>query len=251
LITGSNKIDFILHLADNNHILGHRLGEWCGHGPILEHDIAIINISLDLIGQARLYYQYAAQLLNDGRDEDDLAFLRVENEYLNVLLVEQENGDWGKTIMRQFLYDAFHLPLLKQLAGCSDEHLAAIAEKSVKEVKYHYKYSSEWTLRLGDGTTESHERMQRALDTLWMFSGELTQLSDMERAMEKALGINWFVIKQDSEAKMNDVLREATLVLPENKWMQSGGKQGRHSEHMGYILSEMQHMQRTYPGVKW
>lgn len=243
---------YILHLADNGLILGQRLGEWCGHGPVLEQDIAMTNISLDLIGQARLLYQRAAEFGEYGTTEDDLAFLRKEHEYLNCLLVEQPNGDFAQTIARQFFYDVFHFQNLERLCNSNDEQLAAIAVKSLKEVKYHLKFSSDWVLRLGDGTEESHKRMQKAVQALWRYTGELFQSTDYEiHAEELGVRPGDQDMKDSWEQKVTSVLTEATLVVPDVPFMQSGGKNGVHTEHMGFILSELQYMQHTYPGVKW
>ncbi len=246
------KLKYVLRLGDNVLILGQRLGEWCGHGPVLEQDIAMTNIALDLIGQARSYLQYAAQLENKRRSEDDLAFLRQAHEFYNLLLTEQPNENFANTITRQFLFDAFHYYLLEELINSSDEQLAAIAAKSLKEVTYHLRYSSEWVIRLGDGTAVSHQKMQAALDDLWMFSGEALVPDDVDRQMVAAgIGPDLQRLQPQVENHINDVLREATLTPPNNNWMQSGGKQGRHTEHLGYILADMQFLQRAYPGLEW
>lgn len=244
--------NYILHLADNVLILGHRLSEWCGHGPVLEQDIAITNISLDLVGQARMYYQYAANLKGEGFTEDTWAYLRDAWDYRNVLLVEQPNGDWGQTIVRQFFFDAWHYFFLDGMRNSQDEQLRAIAEKSLKEVTYHLRYSSEWMIRLGDGTEESHARMQRAVDLLWPFTGELLNPNSLDREMTEA-GIAPDLEKIDAawQSKVTDILQQATLEQPAVEWMQSGGKEGRHSEHLGFILADLQFMQRTYPGMEW
>ncbi|MBP7679534.1 MAG: phenylacetate-CoA oxygenase subunit PaaC [Saprospiraceae bacterium] len=241
---------YIIQLADNALILGQRLSEWCGHGPVLEQDIAITNITLDLIGEARSLFQYAAQLLQS--DEDKLAFLRLEHEYKNVLLVEQPNTDWAHTTVRQFLFDTYHYFLYQQLRNSSDITLATIAEKTLKEVTYQLRYSSEWTIRLGDGTAVSHEKMQTALDNLWQFSGELFVPNIIETAAVKAgIGADLALIQQQFEQKTTEVFSRATLQIPSNVWMQQGGKDGRHTENFGFILSEMQYMQRAYPNMEW
>lgn len=248
----NHLLDYTLQIADNALILGHRLGEWCGHGPILEQDIAITNIALDLIGQARSLFDYASKVEGKGRTEDDLAYLRTGVQYRNALLVEQPKGNFGTTIVRQFLFDAFHFSFYKNLCNSTDKTLAAIAEKSLKEVTYHLRFSSEWTIRLGDGTEESHNKMQEALDDLWQYTGELFDKSDADIAMEKnGIGVDLDVVKKFWIEKVSEILKMATLVQPENAWMQKGGKQGRHSEHLGFILTEMQYMQRTYPGQEW
>ncbi|NUO01099.1 MAG: phenylacetate-CoA oxygenase subunit PaaC [Saprospiraceae bacterium] len=244
--------EYLLRLGDNALILGQRLSEWCGHGPVLEQDIAITNISLDLIGQARSLLEYAGKLEGKGRTEDDLAFLRDAWDFRNVLLVEQPNQDWAFTIVRQFFFDAFHYPLLEQLTESKDEHLAAIAKKSIKEVAYHLRYSSEWMIRLGDGTEVSHKKMQTALDELWMFSGEFAIADEVDLLMATAgIGANMDLVQQAYLEKTEAILLEATLQKPTDDWMQRGGKTGTHTEHLGFILAEMQFMQRAYPGQKW
>lgn len=244
--------DYTLRLADTSLILGHRLSEWCGHGPVLEQDIALANIALDLIGQARNYYQYAAELLGDGQTEDDLAYLRDDRAYRNVLLVELPNGDFGKTIMRQFLFDAFHVPFLESLQSSQDAKLAAIAEKSLKEALYHLKWSSEWVIRLGDGTEESHRRIQQSLNDLWAYTGELTMPNATDFILlDYNIAPDLSAIVPAYEQTIRTVLNEATLVLPTKVWMQKGGKEGIHTEYLGYILVEMQYLQRTYPHLEW
>lgn len=244
--------EYLIRHADDTLILGQRLSEWCGHGPILEEDIALTNIALDLIGQATELYEYAAQVENKGRTADDLAFLRLEREYKNVLLVEQKNGDFGKTIVRQFLFDNFQLLNYTQLLNSSDAQVAAIAEKSLKEVKYHLKHSSEWVIRLGDGTEESHQRVQESVDDLMRFVEELFFQNEVNELLQKD-GIigDCEELKQQFHQNVNNVLTEATLTIPEIKYHQKGGRKGIHSEHMGFLLAEMQYMQRTYPGMEW
>ena len=248
----NHLLQYTIHLADNAHILGHRLGEWCGHGPVLEQDIAITNISLDLIGQARSLYQYAAELEGKGRTEDDIAYLRDAWDFRNCLLVEQPNGHFGTTIVRQFLYDVYNFYLYRELKNSKDEMIAAIAEKSLKEITYHLRYSSEWMIRLGDGTEESQEKMQTALNDLWMYSGELLEINEIDKAMaDQGIGVDLEKIKPLWQAKVDEILERATLTKPENEWMQSGGKDGRHTEHLGFILADMQFLQRAYPGQVW
>lgn len=243
---------YLLSLADNVLILGHRLSEWCGHGPALEIDMAMTNISLDLIGQARNLYQYAAELEGKGRSEDDLAYLRDADEFRNALLVEQPNGDFAQTIARNFLFDSFHYYFLQKLTESRDERLAAIAEKSLKEVAYHLRWTSEWVIRLGDGTPESHQRMQLAINDLWSFRGELLTPAPFDvDAAAAGYGVDLTAIKAAVEQKIWEVLDEATLIRPADEWMQSGGKKGRHSEHLGFILAEMQFLQRAYPNSVW
>lgn len=248
----SALFNYILKLGDDSLILGHRLSEWCGHGPILEEDIALTNISLDLVGQATTLLNYAGELEGKGRDGDALAFLRYDREYKNLLLVEQPNGDFGVTMMRQFLFDAYRLPLFVKLQTSTDETLAAIAEKSLKETKYHLKHSSEWVIRLGDGTEESHKRIQDALDTLWRYTDELFLQDDLDlELIEKGIVPDLEEIRKDWQKTVDTVLNEATLELPKNNWKFSGGRNGMHSEHLGYILAELQYMQRAYPNMKW
>ena len=244
--------EYVLRLADDSLILGHRLSEWCGHGPILEEDIALTNLSLDLIGQATSLLNYAGELEGKGRDGDALAFLRYEREYKNLLLVEQSNGDFGKTILRQFLFDAYRKPLFERLQYSKDVTLAAIAEKSLKETKYHLKHTSEWVIRLGDGTDESHSRIQESLDSLWKYTNEIFYKDDIDSILE-----NQSIVPSSEEIKVewsktvNDVLMEATLEKPSNNWVQEGGRKGLHTESLGYLLAEMQYMQRAYPNMTW
>lgn len=266
---------FLLHLADTSLILSQRNAEWCGHGPILEQDIAITNISLDLLGQSRNFYQYAAQLINESKkignsqvspsggdleevDEDQLAYLRKEREYKNLLLVEQPNGDWGQTILRQYLFSQFQYLLFEQLQHNSDVQIAAIATKSLKETTYHLRWSSEWVIRLGDGTEESKARIMQALDELWGYTGEMFMPAEYELKM----GIDFNKIKVEWLEKVNAVFEEATISSLGKGWcttscgeeavfMQLGGKTGIHTEHLGFILSDLQYMQRTYPNSQW
>ena len=266
---------YTLHLADNSLILGQRNAEWCGHGPVLEQDIAITNISLDLIGQARNFFQYAAQLINDSKKsgfpkapsplergfggeatEDTLAYLRKEREFRNLLLVEQPNGDWAQTILRQFFFSQYQYLLFDQLQNSNDKQLAAIAEKSLKEVAYHLRWSSEWVIRLGDGTNESHQRMVIAIEELWRYTGEMFQATSYElRAASDGTGVDVSNLKEPWEKKVSNILGEASLHPPLGGraagYMQTGGKNGMHTEHLGYILTELQYMQRAYPGCEW
>lgn len=259
--TGDHLIAFLLHAADNTHLLGHRNSEWTGHGPVLEQDIALSNIALDLIGQSRFFYQYAAKLLNQIQpdtvaSEDSLAFLRDVSAYRNFLLVEQPNDHWGNTILRQFFFSTFQLCQYQQLIFSVDDQLRAIAEKALKEVRYHYQWSAEWVIRLGDGTAESHQRMCMALENQWRFTGEFFQPAYFEDILSAAdiipdprsLEAEWTKLTES-------VLIEATLIPSidslSGTWMQQGGKTGKHSEHLGYILAEMQFLQRAYPGNEW
>lgn len=249
---------YALRMGDNSLVLGHRNSEWCGHGPQLEEDIAQANIALDLIGQARSYLTYAGEVEGKNRPsaplrtEDDLAYLRGEREYLNVQLVELPKGDYARTIVRSFLFDAFHLPLQQALATSKDERLKGIAEKAVKEVTYHLRHSSEWLVRFGDGTEESHRRAQEALDDLWRYTGELFTADEAEEVLAKSgIAPNLADIKAEWSATVDRVLQEATLKRPADGWMASGGKKGVHTEHLGPMLAEMQTLQRSYPGVEW
>lgn len=243
---------YLLRLADDSLILSHRLSEWCGHGPILEEDIAMTNIALDLLGQANALFEYAAKVEHKGRSADDLAFLRIEREYTNCLLVEQTNGDFGKTMMRQFLFDVFHYYQFEALLASKDEQIAAIAEKSLKEVTYHLRHSSEWVIRLGDGTEESHRRVQSALEQLWRYTGEIFDQDEIDNCMlNDGIGIDLSAIKTNYDEHVTKVLNQAKLSIPDNNYMQKGGRNGKHSEHLGYLLAEMQYMQRTYPGMTW
>ena len=244
--------EYLLRLGDDSLILGHRLSEWCGHGPILEEDIAMTNISLDLIGQATSLLKYAGEVEGKGRDEDKLAFLRIEKEYRNNLLVEQPNGDLGVTMMRQFLFDAYRFPLFEALQHSKDEQLAGIAEKSLKETKYHYRHSAEWIIRLGDGTDESHQRVQTAMNSIYRFAADIFMADEVEKGLEVA-GVlpNMSKVKEEWMKNIKFVLSEATIQFPDNDWEQRGGRLGNHSEHLGFLLAEMQYMQRTYPNMEW
>ncbi len=244
--------DYLLRLGDNTLVLSQRLSEWCGHGPVLEQDIALTNIALDLLGQTRMYLSYAGEIEGKGHTEDDLAYFRDAPQYRNCLLVERPNGDFGQTITRQFFFDVFNFYQLQALRQSTDQRLADIAEKALKEATYHLRFSSEWVVRLGDGTEISKQKMQAAVDTLWPFTGELTtpDALDIEMA-EQGIAPDLLKIKTLWDKKVAEILEEATLILPENSWMQSGGKQGKHSEHLGFLLAEMQHIQRTYPGNVW
>jgi len=247
-----NLYKYILGIADNSLILGQRMGELCGHGPSLETDIACANISLDLFGQVRSYYQYASKIAGDGRTEDDIAMLRKEREYVNVLLVEQPNIDFAYIMARQFLFDVYHFMFLTELQKSKDLTLAAIASKSIKEVSYHQRFSSDWIKRLGDGTDESHQKMQNAIDDLWTYTEELFHQTEADKEMVKQeIGVDVKKLKDNYYKKVNDVLEEATLNIPESKYFQKGGKQGIHTEHLGYLLSDLQYMQRTYPNMEW
>ena len=246
------KIKYLLHLADNPLILGQRLGEWCGHGPVLEQDIAMTNISLDLIGQSRLLFQYIASLPGQATHEDALAMLRYEQEYYNCLLVEQPNKHFGHTIARQFLYDAFNILQYERFTTHSDLSLRAIAVKTLKEIKYHYRYSSEWMVRLGDGTETSHTFLQEAIHELWKYTGELFIPASYEVELSASnASLDLKSIEPEWKEKVEAVFLKAGIAIPQKEPFLTGGKEGRHTEHMGYILAELQYMQRTYPEMKW
>jgi ring-1,2-phenylacetyl-CoA epoxidase subunit PaaC len=243
---------YILGIADNSLILGQRLGELCGHGPSLETDIAITNISLDLLGQVRNYYQYAAKIQGGEATEDSIAFLRKERDYRNVLLVEQPNTDFAYIVVRGFFFDVFHQMFLTRLMNSTDETMAAIAAKSIKEVRYHKIFSSEWLKRLGGGTEESHARVQEAVENLWRYTDEFFQPSKAEAAMaQEGVGVDVTSFKEAFYLEIKQTLEDATLAVPTNTWFQKGGKEGIHTEHMGYLLSDLQYMQRAYPNMNW
>jgi ring-1,2-phenylacetyl-CoA epoxidase subunit PaaC len=245
-------LDYVLRIADSALVLGQRLSEWCGHGPVIEEDIALTNTALDLIGQARLLLAHAGSLEGRGRDEDALAFLRAEPQYRNLTICELPNDDFGRTILRNFLFAAWQMQLWPALAASSDAQLAAIAGKSVKESRYHLQHASDWTVRLGDGTDESHARMQRALDYLWPYTAEFfSPTATDEAAAAAGIGPAWSTLAEGWEAAVLPVLEVATLKVPARTAFLSHGKQGRHSEHMGHLLAEMQYLQRAYPGATW
>jgi ring-1,2-phenylacetyl-CoA epoxidase subunit PaaC len=233
-------------------VLAQRLGEWVGHAPAIEEDLGLANVALDLLGQARMLLAHASELEGRGRGEDDLAYLREESEYLNLTLVEQPNGDFGRTIVRQFLFDAWQCALYQALLPSSDPQLAAIAAKSAKESAYHLRYSSGWLIRLGDGTPESHERVQQALDRLWPFTNELFDGDDVERAAAAAgIGPAPESLRDAWSRRVDEVLADATLARPAPVPFGWYGKQGRHGEHLGYLLAEMQSLHRAHPGATW
>lgn len=245
-------ISYLLGVADNYLILAQRLGELCGHGPNLEPDIAITNISLDLLGQVRSFYQYIAQIKGDKSTEDDIAFLRKEREYRSVLLVQQPNTDFGYVIVRQYFFDVYNKMFLEALQHSADETLRALAFKGIKEASYHERFSGDWLKRLGDGTAESKERVQQAVNDLWVYTDELFYTSKADDAMITAgVAPDMSLVKENYFQKVQELLTEATLEIPEVPYFQKGGKEGLHSEYMGYILSEMQYMQRTYPNSRW
>ena len=243
---------YALRRADDALILGHRLSEWCGHAPMLEEDMALANMGLDLLGQARELYGYAAKMEGSGNDEDKFAYLRDVRQYRNLLLLEQPNGDFARTMVRQFFYAAFADPYWRAMMRSGDATLAAIAAKSEKESAYHLRHSSEWLVRLGDGTEESHRRAQTAIDDLWAYTGEMFETDDSEGSLiANGIAIDPATLRPRWLRTVSDVVSEATLTLPKSNWMQQGGRSGRHSEHLGHLLSELQSMQRTFPGATW
>ena len=243
---------YALRRADDALVLGHRLSEWCGHAPMLEEDMALANMGLDLLGQARELYGYAAKIEGSGNDEDKFAYLRDVRQYRNLLLLEQPNGDFARTMARQFFYAAFADLYWRAMMKSGDTTLAAIAAKSEKESAYHLRHSSEWMVRLGDGTEESHRRTQTAIDDLWAYTGEMFEVDDSERGLiVNKVAIDPATLRPRWLKTISDVVSEATLTLPQSEWMQQGGRSGRHSEHLGHLLSELQSMQRTFPGATW
>jgi ring-1,2-phenylacetyl-CoA epoxidase subunit PaaC len=252
-----SRFEYLLRLGDNALILSHRLGEWCGHAPALEEDIAMANIALDLLGQARLWLSYAGEIEGRQRDEDRLTYHRDAPEFRNVLLVEQPNGlsqklDFGQTMARQFLFDTWHSLLLERLCESQDKRIRAIAEKSVKEVAYHLRRSTDWIVRLGDGTDESHARIQEAIDGLWRYTGELFETDEVDKTMMlEGTGCDPAALLAPWTAIGTRTFSQATLRMPSNVFMQKGGKRGVHTEALGFLLAEMQYLQKTYPGAQW
>lgn len=247
----SNLFTYTLRIADSSLILGQRMSEWCSNGPTLEEDIAMSNISLDMFGQANGFYQYAAQL--DGtKSADELAFIRNEREFFNHQLVEQENGDFGTTMVRNFLHDVFNFLFYTELSKSKDETLSALASKSLKEVKYHLRHSSNWLIRLGDGTGESNTKVQDALEELWMYTGELFEMDNLDaELLNSGIAVDNSALKSEWDRMVNKTLVKAKLTRPEDAYMATGGKKGLHTEYLGFILSEMQFLQRAYPDAKW
>lgn len=247
-----SHFEYLLRFADTNLVLGHRLSEWLGKAPVIEEELALANIGLDLIGQARALYMRAAAIADDGRDEDALVFLRDAHDYRNLLLVEKENGDFAFTIVRQLLYSSFAQPFWEALTASRDPEVAGIASRAAKESAYHVRHAGEWLVRLGDGTSESHGRAKDALDELWMYTGEMFAMDDIdEAALAAGIGVDASALKPAWDATIDSVTAQATLVRPKDGWMIGGGRDGRHTEHLGHLLAEMQYLQRTYPGQKW
>ena len=243
---------YVLRLGDNALVLGQRMIELVAAYPELEEELANANFALDYIGQARMFYTYAGELEGKGRSEDDFAFLRDENEYRNFLLLEQPNGHFGDSIVRLVLFEAFYLQQLEALVHCKDSRVAEIAARAEKEIRYHVRHNTQWLIRLGDGTEDSHHKAQQAIDDLWRFTGELFAADEVDNVFENEFdGPDLFRIREQWFATIGAVLDEATLKMPEDAWMASGGKAGRHSEHLGYMIAEMQYLQRAHPGAKW
>ncbi len=243
---------YATRLGDNALVLAQRMIEFVAAGPELEEELANANFALDYIGQARMFYTYAGECEGEGRTEDDFAYRRPEHEYRNLLLVEQPHGHFGDALVRQFLFEAFYVHLLDALTRCSDEGLSVIAARAVKEVRYHLRHSSEWLIRLGDGTDESHARVQASLDDLWRFTGEMFAPDKLDDEVRELFnGPHLEIIEAEWRKEVRAVLEEATLAVPDDQWMASGGKQGRHSEHLGFLLAELQYLQRAYPGASW
>jgi ring-1,2-phenylacetyl-CoA epoxidase subunit PaaC len=245
--------EYCLRLGDTGLVLGHRLSEWCGHGPMLEEDIALANMALDLVGQARIVLQYAGKVEGKGRSEDDLAYRRDAWQFRNVLLAEQPNGDFAQTIVRQYFICVYLFHLYRQLEKSRDETLAAFAAKAVKEVAYHVRHAGEWTLRLGDGTDESHRRAQEAVDALWLFTDDLFQTDETEEILSaRSIVFPMEPVQEKWTSQVGELLRRATLRAPEaDNFMRKGGKQGRHTEYLGHLLAEMQFLPRAYPDARW
>ena len=247
-----SSFEYVLRLGDDRLVLGHRLSEWCGHGPILEEDIALTNIALDLIGQANLLLGLAGKLEGKSRDQDALAYFREAVDFRNVILAELERGDYGFTITRQFFFSVFAFLQMEALQKSTNAELAGIAAKAVKEHKYHVRHSADWMVKLGDGTSESHQRMQAAVDELWRYTGELFIADDVDKAAAKSgVGIEPSTLQSAWRSHVDDVMKRATLSIPEVKFMQQGGRAGRHTEYLGHMLAEMQIVARSYPGAQW
>ena len=243
---------YVLSLGDDALIIAQRLSEWAYKAPFLEEDIALSNISLDMFGRANLFLEYAASIKNDGSTADDLAFKRNEREFTNCLMYEQPNGNFAVTMIRQFFLDSYNKLFLEQLTKSNDDQLSAIAKKSIKETNYHLRHSSKWILRLGDGTPESHTKAQSAINDLWMFTGELFEMNANEEEMEKQkIGVDRYGLKSDWDNTVDNIFEKSTLSRPEDGYMQTGGRQGIHTEHLGHMLSDMQYLQRSYPDAKW
>ena len=252
MTTQEALFNYTLRLGDTNLILGHRLSEWTGHGPFLEEDLALTNIALDITGAANSFLEYAATIENKGRTADRLAFFRNDRQFYNVQLVEQPNGDYAKTILRQVLVDCFDVYFFQELAKSNDETLAGIAQKSLKEVTYHLRHTSSWVERFGGGTEESHARIQAALNELWQYSGEMFEMNEVDEILLKeSISVDLTLVKAKWEKYMKDLLDKSGLIIPENVFMQTGSRKGIHTEYLGFLLAEMQALARMHPEAKW
>lgn len=252
MTTNEALFNYTLRLGDTSLILGQRLSEWTGHGPFLEEDLALTNIALDIFGRAKNLLEYAAQVEGKGRSEDGLAFFRNDREYFNALITEQPNGDYAKTIIRQALIDCFDLMFYTELSKCKDETLAGIASKSIKEITYHKRHSYSWVVRFGNGTEESLTRLQKGLNEVWEYTGELFEMNEVDDVLLKAgIAVDLNALKPKWEKDVFDVLEKANIKVPETSYMQTGSRKGLHGEHLSYILGEMQSLPRTHPTAKW
>ena len=252
--TGNKDLvkQYTIRLGDDSLVLGHRLSEWCRNGPFLEEDLALSNVALDYIGRARMYYGYAAELANDGSTEDDFAYLRDCRQYQNFLINELPKGDFAYTMARQLILDTFNLLFLEELSSSSDETLAAIAAKAIKESRYHLRRSTDWALRLGDGTDESHQRLQTAFDALWGYVPEMFEQDELElELVQENIAVETAKLYEPWQQNISAILTDATITVPEKSWVVRGGRSGFHTEHLGHLLTELQYMQRTYPGLEW
>lgn len=251
-MTNEELFEYALRIGDNALIYGQRLSEWCGHGPVLEEDIALTNTALDFLGQATNMLKYAGELEGKGRDEDQIAFLRDVPEFKNLLILELPNGDYGFTIARQFLFTTWYYLFLRELSHSKNDFFKAFAEKSIKEVRYHWQHSSDWVKRMGDGTEESHSRIQTGFNQLWEYAGEMFANDALdESAVKEGIGVDLAGLKAEWDQIVSSVLSEATLEKPADGWFHKGGRHGKHTEHLGFMLAEMQFLQRTYPNSKW
>ena len=248
-----HTLDLTLSLADDKLILGHRLSEWCGHGPYVEEDLALANIALDLLGAAQSLYNYAAELHPDYKTADDFAYMRDDLDFKNAQLLEQPNEDYAHTMLRQFFYDTYDMFILSEISKSKDDQLKAIAEKSLKETKYHWRHSSEWILRFGDGTEESHNRTTKAVNELWTYTGDLFSEDEAYEELKNAgIAPDMQLVKLNWLQKVKEIFQKATLEMPDpDAFMRTGGRSGFHTEHLGYILSEMQFLKRTHPEAEW
>jgi ring-1,2-phenylacetyl-CoA epoxidase subunit PaaC len=248
----TNLLEYVIRLADSSIIIGHRLSQLCGHGPVLEEDIATTNIALDFIGLGTNLLDYAAELKGGTTTADDLAFMRAERNYKNLLITELPNGDFAQITVRQFLFDVYQLYLYEGLSHSADERLRNIATKSYKEIQYHVRHTAAWMLRLGDGTTESNHRMQNALNDLWTYTGEFFDADTVDTELCTAgIAPNLAIIKIKWEQHVTDIIAQATLTLPTSTFAQKGSRDGKHTEHLGFLLAEMQYLPRMYPNAKW